>query len=455
MRTKYFILSLYLFFNSYNIFAQNVGIGTTTPTARLQINHSSTNTHPGVLLRDSTSTRTGLIRFSNISTPHYMHIWGFYDALTSASQYLDISSDSTFVATFRGNGTVGIGVTDPVFPLDVNGVINSDSEYRLNGKTVFRWSNLIGGLYRNFYAGDSAGFLSTGIVNTFVGGGAGAFNTFGGQNCFFGTRAGYKNGGAYNNTYIGYNAGSNSTGPANTFVGSEAGFNNLNAYNNMFIGAYSGYNNTSGSQNTFLGVNSGISSLSGNDNVFVGLNAGETNTTGHYNTLIGTFSDVGATNLTNATAIGNKAYVTQSNCIVLGSIFGVNDGLADTRVGIGTTAPTEKLEIVGTLKLSGEINNSSTGTANLLPIAFGTISTAGNILSGSGNYSVTRTATGSYTIDITDHSYGFSTYSTIVTAVAGPFVASTNSASGNLLVRLYNLSGVLSDGNFHFVVYKQ
>src|SRR5262249_36515104 len=43
--------------------------------------------------------------------------------------------------------------------------------------------------------------------------------------------------------------------------------------------------------------------------------------------------------------IGAQARVDCSNCMVLGSINGVNTATADTKVGIGTTAPSARLQI--------------------------------------------------------------------------------------------------------------
>ena len=50
----------------------------------------------------------------------------------------------------------------------------------------------------------------------------------------------------------------------------------------------------------------------------------------------------GAADLTNATAIGANAMVSQSNSLVLGGT-----GTNAVNVGIGTTAPTQKLEVAG------------------------------------------------------------------------------------------------------------
>jgi len=49
--------------------------------------------------------------------------------------------------------------------------------------------------------------------------------------------------------------------------------------------------------------------------------------------------------LRNATAIGAHAMVSVSNGLVLGSVAGVNGATATTRVGIGTTSPTNLLTL--------------------------------------------------------------------------------------------------------------
>ena len=63
-------------------------------------------------------------------------------------------------------------------------------------------------------------------------------------------------------------------------------------------------------------------------------------------------ADLATGNLTNATAIGSKSFVAQSNSLVLGSINGVNGATADTNVGIGTTTPANKLHVNGTIRVT-------------------------------------------------------------------------------------------------------
>ncbi|HEY6503853.1 MAG TPA: hypothetical protein VIZ28_07765 [Chitinophagaceae bacterium] len=118
----------------YFSFSQNVGIGTATPTGKLQVNHRSNVTTPGLLMMDSTISRSGNIRFRSINTAKYVELWGYSgNNLWSAEQYLDVESDSTIIATFRGNGRVGINTLNPAERLDVNGNINLSGVLKVNG----------------------------------------------------------------------------------------------------------------------------------------------------------------------------------------------------------------------------------------------------------------------------------------------------------------------------------
>ncbi len=139
--------------------------------------------------------------------------------------------------------------------------------------------------------------------------------------------------GGFSNLFAGVGAGSVNTGSGNSFFGSFA------------FGNDAGSGTTSGDGNAFFGVSAGERTSTGNGNAFFGPAAGDNNTIGNTNTAIGNLADVGANNLTNATAIGANSLVSQSNSLVLGSINNVNSADADTSVGIGTTAPETTLDV--------------------------------------------------------------------------------------------------------------
>lgn len=111
-------------------------------------------------------------------------------------------------------------------------------------------------------------------------------------------------------------------GTGNTLYGEESGTKITSGLGNTFIGYKSGENVTSGLRNTFIGIDAGKGISTGNTNTMIGYNASATGTN--------------ASNLTNATAIGSEAKVTVSNAVVLGN---------NANVGIGTSAPANKLEI--------------------------------------------------------------------------------------------------------------
>jgi hypothetical protein len=190
----------------------------------------------------------------------------------------------------------------------------------------------------NSFFGSNAGLANiSGDSNSFFGANAGA-NTNTSHNSFFGKDAGLANTGGDSLSFFGKGAGAaNTNGSLNSFFGTEAGLGNTTGEPNSFFGARAGYSNIGGDENSFFGFGAGYSNISGNSNTFVGINAGFSNTSEHSNTFLGASSN-GAAGVTNATAIGANAVVTQSNSLVLGN---------GVKVGAGTSAPKEKLHVLG------------------------------------------------------------------------------------------------------------
>ncbi len=153
------------------------------------------------------------------------------------------------------------------------------------------------------------------------------------------------------NIFLGFISGrDNTTGSRNAFIGPNAGFLNRGGSDNTFVGHLSGDLNQVGIGNTYVGQRSGRF-FRGDHNSIVGFSSGQDVDTGesldgNENTGIGAFV-LFEEDLNNATAIGARAAVFQSNSIVLGSINGVNGALSNTRVGIGTSSPAQELHVRG------------------------------------------------------------------------------------------------------------
>ncbi len=203
----------------------------------------------------------------------------------------------------------------------------------------------------NAFFGYLAGQNSAGSNNSFFGSSAGQANNAN-YNAFFGSEAGKSNSTGQQNSFFGAGAGeSNTTGDNNDFFGRLVGHSNTTGFANAFFASGAGGGNTTGSLNAFFGSSAGLQNTTGSHDSFFGRAAGIANTTGSDNTMIGYFADVGSGSLTNATAIGASAFVTASDSIVLGSINGVHGATANTRVGIGLTAPVDRLDVFGNIRV--------------------------------------------------------------------------------------------------------
>ncbi|MEQ1555149.1 MAG: hypothetical protein ABL929_13270, partial [Ferruginibacter sp.] len=200
---------------------------------------------------------------------------------------------------------------------------NFDLVFKRNGIISGRITDII--TRNTSFGSNTLSVITTGIYNSAFGYNSSALITTGSQNASLGAQSLMENTIGNWNTGIGRGALSATNGSHNTGVG----------------GAANGYN------------------ISGNYNTAVGSFTMFANTTGSMNSALGYGANLGASNLVNATAIGAKSFVNQSNSLVLGSINGINGAIESTNVGIGTTAPTAQLHTTGTVKFGGLSLNST------------------------------------------------------------------------------------------------
>ncbi|MGH7890431.1 MAG: hypothetical protein ACRENF_07780, partial [Thermodesulfobacteriota bacterium] len=130
--------------------------------------------------------------------------------------------------------------------------------------------------------------------------------------------------------------------------------------------------------------------------------------------------------------------------VISGNTAIQSDLTVSGNVGIGTTAPTTNLHVEGSVHATGNITRAYTvGTSDLaVPIAYAFINSDGSLASGTPNVTSSWDATNSrYVITISGESYSASSYVTTVSPRIGAspeaLFATTNSSSGNLLIRIY------------------
>lgn len=174
-----------------------------------------------------------------------------------------------------------------------------------------------------------------------------------------------------NNTALGSKAMfATNQGSGNTAVGNRSLFNNNSGNKNVAVGDSAAIAGTIGDNNTVVGASGLKNNTTGSNNTALGKNAGNGNTTGSRNTFLGSNARPSSNALFNATAIGDSAVVSASNSLILGK---------NANVGIGTSSPIEKLDVVGNTKISGKLMVSDTATIDAAANISGNIYTEGEL----------------------------------------------------------------------------
>jgi len=294
----------------------SLGIGTSTPDASSLLDIKSTA--KGFLAPRMTQTQrdaiaspaTGLLVYQTNNTPGFY----YYTGLTWTAVKSSSSSGGGWSLTGNAGTTPGtnfIGTTDA-----------QSLEFKINNQRagLIDYSTCCSGTRNTAFGQIALNSLTSGADNTAAGYGALYTNTTGNQNVAYGKYALFNNN-ANDNTSYGFNA--------------------------MFF-------NTSGASNTAIGITALQNNTSGSNNVAVGTYALGNNFIGNSNTAIGFAAEVGAPDLTNATAIGANATVTVSNAVVLGN---------NANVGIGTGSPSSPLHIVSSIS-NNSLKVTTSGTSN-------------------------------------------------------------------------------------------
>jgi hypothetical protein len=110
------------------------------------------------------------------------------------------------------------------------------------------------------------------------------------------------------------------------------------------------------------------------------------------------------------------------------------------------------------LSVNGEVNRTTTGAANMVPVCYGTVdgtTVTPTILGGSGNFTVSKIATGSYQIVVTGETFSETNHTAIATILRSSLTGGTFAWTGvNVSNNVFVNTGNATDQKFHFVIYK-
>ncbi|NTV44279.1 MAG: hypothetical protein HGA67_01110, partial [Candidatus Yonathbacteria bacterium] len=309
----------------------------------------------------------------------------------SSSSALTYDSDGNFFWNATDNRLI-LGATSGTQQLTLTGSIALPATTSSTTGVVYKGSNRFihdftasGTNGGNFFAGTNAGnftmsgtgasasyntglgsetlfSLTSGTDNTASGYGALRTNNSGSYNSAYGYQSLYSNTTSWYNSAFGMNAlYSNTNGGANVAMGNNALQYTSTGSNNAAVGYAAGRGTAASSNvtdNVFLGYQAGLAVLTGADknvlvgsgagdhvttganNIALGYQAGNNLTTGGANILIGYDVDAQSATGSSQLSIGNLIFATGG--------FGTGTTVGTGNVGIGATAPGQKLTVDGT-----------------------------------------------------------------------------------------------------------
>ncbi|MGI5825809.1 MAG: DUF2341 domain-containing protein [Patescibacteria group bacterium] len=331
----------------------NVGIGTTAPQSKLEINGQSavigdelitngtfTGGTAGWTLGDdarygdnnvvvtytggdatlstsfeTTASKTYLLTFTISNANAAAYFW-----LNYSSHYFGPFFNGThkiaFKTDFTGTETIYFedwnyeeGDTWTIDDVSIKEIEPPSPALKVIGYNGATLLSLGGDLLANTALGESALYSNTtGYANSALGSWALYSNTTGRYNSALGYNALYSNTTGFDNSALGYNAlYSNTTGFDNSALGSGALYSNTTGNSNSALGSWALYSNTTGSRNSALGSGALYSNTTGSTNSALGSWTLYSNTTGRYNSALGSWALYSNTTGSYNSALGYNA----------------------------------------------------------------------------------------------------------------------------------------------------
>ncbi len=301
-----------------------VGIGTAAPLETLDVRGTAMSSE---LIVNGVTTLGGAVELAPLSfnatpaTGYNSQLLKLVSSAYNSASKAIVNPRFVWQTTVTGNNTAAPSATLDLLSSTTGAVATPTGFYFNPNGTI------------HFATGQTfPGSALTGVVNATsydLGGSSFATGSTSGATAYLGFAGNPGSSGNYD-TGVGYKAlSSNTTGSDNTAIGNYALFYSTRGDANTAIGNYALYGNTTGGGNTATGSNALVYNTTGLGNTALGYLAGP---------------DSGSPALTNSTALGANATVSQSNSLVLGETAPGNPGVNHVNVGIGTATPRSILE---------------------------------------------------------------------------------------------------------------
>lgn len=129
--------------------------------------------------------------------------------------------------------------------------------------------------------------------------------------------------------------------------------------------------------------------------------------------------------------------------------------LGNGNVGIGDTNPDQKLVVDGNMKVEGELRRPASGSADLIPVCYGSIESA-TIVGGTGNFVLENSDPGIYLITVDNEVVSIVNSVIVVTLRGDPGVITTSFDDGRIIIKTFNfglLGPELGNRGFNFVLF--
>ncbi len=456
--------------NGSNIYYDggNAGLGTDLPDGKLHIKSDSGIFTPQLALEEEGNDYARL-EFQNDQSNAFWHIAGLANGDGDTDKinfYYDTGSSGTNWMTLLANGNLGIGNDSPAAKLDILGGNwdpgSTEGDFRI-GNPSHRLK--IGVATTGAGAGDVRIRAEGGTDRMILGGGSNDILTVTDQFVGIGTLSPSASldveGGIRSSTLAG--AGGNVVADANgnLVIGSGGGGGSL------WSQAGTDINYTAGNVGIGVFVPTGRTEIAANSTTsFPQLVLNEDQDDYARLAFKNTFHAGAQWHIAGTARNGATGAASSKLNFWFANDLGAADRMTitgDGNVGIGTVNPTTKLDVNGDINTNGEVHSAATGTANMIPIAYGTVDINGVILNGSGNFTVSGD-TGSYRIILIGAEGTFSTNTHTASVSLAGVVSGTGqpgfisyyqgTPDNNLAITTYNFTGFPQDIPFSFVVYK-